>query len=1515
MKTSRRQQSILSRTRFLTVLIIATLAIGLATITAYMKQPGKTQPEPAGFGKGLVSAKGAPATRPLAAGTCNDVLPALSNVEVEATNSANNLGYSTLGAAFAAINLGTHTGTITIDICNNTTELASAVLNASGGTSAYSQITISPVGTWTISGAVAGPLVDLNGADNVTIDGVTASALTFSNTDTGATTSTIRFINDASNNAVKNCTIRGSSTGVATGTIFFSTGTTTGNDGNTIRTNDITSAGANLPTNGIFSSGTSAAIDNSGNVVQLNNISDYFNATVVSSGINLSATGNSAWSITNNKLFQTATRVYTTGNTHNGIFIGTGAGYIISSNTIGGANSAGTGTTNMIGNSVDLPGFPASYTPAGASTLTGYRGINATFTAAGAVSDIQNNTIAGHALYTSANGSAFIAILVGAGNANIGDTAKNIIGAESGAGGVGTPASIYSATTGTGGSVVGILAATANTVVVQNNTIGNIDSVGTSATIAGGFLGINTQGAGGTATTSSNIIGNTTAANIRIGYTTTTGVAGGNLSNAGILTSTTTATTGSLSGITSQATGPTLNITTNIIRNLISSVSHTGAVSSFLGIINQGAVTTTINITNNQLGTATAPAATYTGTANQVNGIISSGGTATTTTNLNNNTLQGFVLAASGQVTGVSNQSAAVGVAINIKDNQIGTATQDAYTYSAASAGAIIGVFNSNGAATALLTVTGNDIRRIVQTVAGTGQHIYFLNQTFTGSTNISNNTFTNITANTTGSITFISNSVTHAAGTTHNVNNNAVVTAYNKTAAGGNVRFYNAFGSSGATVTETNNLNNFSNITFTGATTSDGWRSADGTTPGSRKTVTNNTFNNITGGTGVISSILYVGFSDNTFAGNNVSGNTITNVTNGNSITGIFSDGQNQNFFGNTISSLSATGTGAVVNGIQIAGATTQNIFKNKICTLQSDNATGTVNGILITAGTTNNVFNNLIGDLKAPNTNSTTDAVRGISLTSTAATSNLNVYYNTVRLSASSTGTDFGTSGIFHAASATATTATLDLRDNIIDNLSIPAGAGRTVAFHRSAAALDNYASTSNNNDFYAGAPGVAHLIYDDSAAGQDQTLAAYKIRVAARDSASVSLNPPFLSTTCGTATFLHINPAFATAIESGGANVAGITDDVDNQIRQGNGGYVGTGTAPDIGADEFAGATPPTAAPATISGQVTTTTGGAPMAGVTMFLSGSRSGGRAVTDASGIYRFSNVATEDFYTLTPSRVNYQFSPASRSFSLLGNVTDAAFTGSLDAVISGNVIDSPEYFVRQHYLDFLGREPDYAGLNFWSDQMRGCGNDFNCLERRTINVSAAYFLSIEFQETGGLVDGLYRASYGRAPLFAEFMPDRATIAHDVIVGESGWDNTLRANKQAFLDAWVQRADFRAAYDNLTNDGYVDALVSHTRVNFTDSERAVLVGGLADGTLSRAGVLQRVAENERFVAAKFNEAFVRMQYFGYLRRDPDDSGFHFWLNKLNEFDGNFERAEMVKAFLVSGEYRDRFRQQ
>ncbi|MCA1607659.1 MAG: DUF4214 domain-containing protein, partial [Acidobacteria bacterium] len=179
----------------------------------------------------------------------------------------------------------------------------------------------------------------------------------------------------------------------------------------------------------------------------------------------------------------------------------------------------------------------------------------------------------------------------------------------------------------------------------------------------------------------------------------------------------------------------------------------------------------------------------------------------------------------------------------------------------------------------------------------------------------------------------------------------------------------------------------------------------------------------------------------------------------------------------------------------------------------------------------------------------------------------------------------------------------------------------------------------------------------------------------------------------------------------------------------------------------------------------------------------------------------------------------------------------------------------------------------------------------------------------------GGLVDGLYRASYGRAPLYAEFIPDTRAVAQNVIVGREDWMQRLAANKRAFLNAWMQRAAFRAVYDVLTNEGYVDTLISHTGVNFSQGERDALVNSLNSGTSTRADLLLQIAEDDRFTKAKRNETFVMMEYFGYLRRDPDAVGYQFWLDKLNHFGGNFEQAEMVKAFINSSEYRERFLQQ
>lgn len=608
-------------------------------------------------------------------------------------------------------------------------------------------------------------------------------------------------------------------------------------------------------------------------------------------------------------------------------------------------------------------------------------------------------------------------------------------------------------------------------------------------------------------------------------------------------------TTGGIIGIANQGLTPllataTMSVNSNTVQNCVLG----GATSTTNGLtaISNTSLAGTVNMTGNNVINNAITATTATSGA--LVGVVNSA--AAGTVNLTSNVVRNLSsTATTGQVQGIAN-SGAVTTAINITNNQLGNATGGFYSSASANTGALFGAVNSNGASGALLTMTGNDIRGITYTGAASASQNYYNNQVYTGSTNISSNTITNITVNTTGGVTMISNSVTHAASTTHNVNNNSIVTAFSKTAAGGSIAFYNSFGSSPSTVTEINTGNNFSNVTFTGATAFIGWRSADGTTPGSRKTVTTNTFSNITGGTSALTSVLYVGFGDNTFANNNVSGNVISNVSAAASIDAIFSDGQNQNFFGNTINTLNSTGGAAVVRAFNLAGATTQNVFKNKIYDLQATDAAGTVNGILISAGTTFNVYNNLIGDLRTPAAN-TANPLIGINITGGTT---VGLFFNTVYLNATSSGSPFGSSGI-----SASTTPTLTLADNVFVNTSTPAGAGLSVAYRRSSTTLTTYASGSNNNDFFAS------TIFNDGT-NTDSTIAAYKTRVTPRDSASFSENPPFLSTTGSSANFLHINPATPTQLESGGTPVGGITDDFDGQTRN-----VST---PDVGADEFAG-----------------------------------------------------------------------------------------------------------------------------------------------------------------------------------------------------------------------------------------------------------------------------------------------------------------------------------------------------
>jgi subtilisin family serine protease len=273
------------------------------------------------------------------------------------------------------------------------------------------------------------------------------------------------------------------------------------------------------------------------------------------------------------------------------------------------------------------------------------------------------------------------------------------------------------------------------------------------------------------------------------------------------------------------------------------------------------------------------------------------------------------------------------------------------------------------------------------------------------------------------------------------------------------------------------------------------------------------------------------------------------------------------------------------------------------------------------------------------------------------------------------------------------------------------------------------------------------------------------------------------------------------------------------------------------------------------------------------------------------------------------------------------------------DSANGSNPLSNNSFFVRQQYLDFLSREPDAAGLQFWTDQTTNCGA-VDLLVCR-INVSGAFFLSIEFQQTGYLVERIYKTAFGDANSTAggqpikvpvvrlnQFLPDTQRIGQGVVVNVGNWQQQLDNNKNEFTEEFVQRPAFLTAFPlSMTALEFVNKLNDNAKdVNgalpLSTSERDNLVTALNSGTMTRAQILRAVAEDADLANSEKNRAFVLMQYFGYLRRNPNDApeqgldygGYSFWLGKLNAANGDYIAAEMVKAFLSAPEYNQRFAQ-
>ena len=266
---------------------------------------------------------------------------------------------------------------------------------------------------------------------------------------------------------------------------------------------------------------------------------------------------------------------------------------------------------------------------------------------------------------------------------------------------------------------------------------------------------------------------------------------------------------------------------------------------------------------------------------------------------------------------------------------------------------------------------------------------------------------------------------------------------------------------------------------------------------------------------------------------------------------------------------------------------------------------------------------------------------------------------------------------------------------------------------------------------------------------------------------------------------------------------------------------------------------------------------------------------------------------------------------------TLGANATATVTINDNETVDGPNPIFTTPFFVRQHYLDFLSREPE-AGEP-WSAILNGCSDVNNNPACDRLTVSGAFFGSPEFSLKGLFAYRFYKLAFNRLPLYSEIVVDMRAV--------TGATPPETFQKKAnFTNNFVLRTEFVNLFNAQTNTQYVNTLMGRysltsirtpdpaapdgtNKVTLTSADLINRLNGVG-GTLTRAQVLRAIADSEEVGTAEANQGFVAMQYYGYLRRTPDTPGFNSWINHLNANPTDFRT--MVNGFMNSDEYRLRF---
>lgn len=522
--------------------------------------------------------------------------------------------------------------------------------------------------------------------------------------------------------------------------------------------------------------------------------------------------------------------------------------------------------------------------------------------------------------------------------------------------------------------------------------------------------------------------------------------------------------------------------------------------------------------------------------------------------------------AASGSTYLIYNNGAVPSI-IAIAGNTIG------YTYSGPGpySGTMYTIYNANGTTTSDLYIENNNfsgLNHFGYTATGNLYFIYNTNDSYTST--FDRNTWSNLFLNHSGTEYLINNASSTQAMLS--VSENSIVGSYNRAASAGAMYLYYSAGSSSSTCVQTYSGNIFSNITATvgGAGNFYGIYTTDGTS-GSypQKSIFQNKISNVTiNSTGVFYGFYadYLGDAS-VLLPSTIYNNTLSSVYRNGTVYGLYvtanvSPNNAPQVYGNIIHNLNSNGsTSAIYSAYLAGGGAGLNFYKNKITDAISTGTLGSAHGIYLPGALSTSLSNNFVGGMNAP-ASSAANAINGIYINGGTAVS---AFYNTVYLTASSTGGNYNSNAIYASS-----TVSLTLKNNCFINLS-STGTGTNSAFRRSSTSFTNYMAASNNNLFYTGTPGSANVILQSGATSY-QTLAAFKTALSPREAASVTQNVLFQSTMPLSPNYLHSASSSSSSLESAASTISGITDDFDFEIRHGNSGYAGNGSAPDIGADEF-------------------------------------------------------------------------------------------------------------------------------------------------------------------------------------------------------------------------------------------------------------------------------------------------------------------------------------------------------